>query len=159
MRFSDKSLAVIFGALGLLFFALTLNFPAFPGQRFGPALFPRILATLLVASSLVMFFRRPRADVPDTLISWSPDMRAPGRIVNFLAIPVAVLVYLLAADRLGFAPTAFAMIFGLMLLFKVRWWKALLVALVATALVAWFFGTLMRVPLPRGLFLQLLEGG
>jgi hypothetical protein len=41
----------------------------------------------------------------------------------------------------------------------VRLWVALLTGAVAALVVQWFFGSLMRVPLPRGWFMQLVAGG
>lgn len=159
MRFSDRLLGLLFGALGVIYFALTLDFPGFPGQRYGPALFPRVLAVGLVASSLVLFFRRPRQAAGEPAVRIAPALREPGALVKFSAIPVAVAFYLLAAERLGFVPTAFLVLLGLMLLFRVSAWKALLVAAIATGAVHWFFATMMRVPLPRGLFMQIVAGG
>jgi putative tricarboxylic transport membrane protein len=48
---------------------------------------------------------------------------------------------------------------GLFLWFRVRPALALVLAIVITGALQWFFGTMMRVPLPRGLFMQILHGG
>lgn len=131
---------------------LTTFFPAFPGQDYGPSLFPRILAGGLVLCSLALIARgvaARRAGGP--WIAFAPWTREPQRLLSFLLMLGAMLAYLYGAEPLGFLPVAFAILLGLMLWFAVRWWLALLVAAAMTLLVHWFFGTMMRVPLPRGL--------
>ena len=160
MIFSDRILALLFAAIGLGYFALTLDFPAFPGQRFGPALFPRLLAGALILCSVLLFLRRPKtAWQAGFHVAADPVFRVRERIVGFLSIPLAVAFYILAAERLGFIPVAFAILLALMLLFRVGVLRALIVAVLATAGVHYFFAGLMRVPLPRGLFMQLVAGG
>ena len=160
MILSDKLLALVFAGLAALFFALTLDFPSFPGQRFGPALFPRLLAAAMLVSAAILFLRAPRTPEAGGLaVRSDPALRESHRLIGFLAIPGAVIFYLLAAERLGFVPTAFLMLLGLMLWFRVGALRALVVAALATGLVHYFFAGLMRVPLPRGLFMQLVAGG
>ena len=158
MRLDDRILALIFAALGATMIALTVNFPEFPGQRYGPALFPRILGGLMIGASAILFLRATRASGVRG-VRFDPFVSDPVRMTSFLLIPGAVVFYLLAAEPLGFVPTAFAMTLVMMLWFRVPVLRALLVAAAATALVHWFFGTLMRVPLPRGLFMQIVAGG
>lgn len=40
-----------------------------------------------------------------------------------------------------------------------RAWVAVVAGVVTSLVVHWFFASIMRVPLPRGLFMQLLFGG
>jgi putative tricarboxylic transport membrane protein len=74
----------------------------------------------------------------------------PARLLSFLLLPAAVLAYILLSERLGFIPTAFAILVTLFLWFRARVAVALPVAAGMTLLVHWFFAGLMRVPLPRG---------
>lgn len=158
MRFSDRILALLFAALGAVFFALTLDFPSFPGQRYGPALFPRILALGLIACSAILFLRRPR-EAAQPALAISPHFREPARVASFLAVPAAALFYLAFAESLGFIPVAFVILLALMLWLRVAPLKALAIAFVATWLTHWFFAGMMRVPLPRGAFMQFVSGG
>ncbi|MBK9082719.1 MAG: tripartite tricarboxylate transporter TctB family protein [Rhizobiales bacterium] len=158
MRLDDRILALLFAALGATMIALTANFPEFPGQRYGPALFPRILGGLMIGASAILLLRASRVGGVRG-VRFDPFMSDPARMTSFLLVPGAVVFYLLAAEPLGFIPTAFAMTLVMMLWFRVPVLRALVVAVAATALVNWFFGTLMRVPLPRGLFMQIVAGG
>jgi len=80
-------------------------------------------------------------------------------LISFLLVPGSILFYIFVADWLGFVPTAFIILSGLMLWFGVKVWRALLIAVLMTGLIHWFFGSMMRVPLARGLFMQMIYGG
>jgi putative tricarboxylic transport membrane protein len=78
-------------------------------------------------------------------------------LVSFLLLPAAVGLYLWAADAVGFLPVAAFLVAGLAWWFGERLWRAALLGLIGAMLVQWFFGQLMRVPLPRGIFMQWVE--
>lgn len=162
MRLNTMALGLFFVALALTFLGLTLNFPAFPGQKYGPALFPRLLGLGIMLCGALLIWRGWQERVSagrQALVSVDSAFRTPGKLISFLLIPGSIVGYLLLADVLGFVPTAFALLLGLFLWFRARPLTALIVALGMTGAMHWFFGTMMRVPLPRGLFMQLLVGG
>lgn len=152
MRFNDLVSGAILIAVALIVIVLTLNFPAFPGQNYGPAVFPRLLAGLLILCGLVMCIRgfaawragEPLAEVP----SWA---REPANIVSALLVLLAALAYIFLLDAVGFVPLTLVVLLVLFLWFKVRMPVAVVTALVAAFGINWFFASLMRVPLPRGL--------
>lgn len=149
MRLNDALLgAILIGFVGWIWW-LTTFFPAFPGQDYGPNLFPRILAVGMGVCGLILVWRGLRArGGPVLLEDW---VREPARLLSFLAVPGAVLFYIFAADALGFIPTAFVILLVLFLWFRARPLVAVPVAAGMTLLVHWFFAGMMRVPLPRGL--------
>ncbi|MBU8537747.1 tripartite tricarboxylate transporter TctB family protein [Falsiroseomonas tokyonensis] len=148
MRMNDALLgALLLGFAGWVWW-LTTFFPSFPGQDYGPNLFPRILAAGIGFCALVLLLRGLRQRAPLLVVEgW---MAQPRRVVSFLLIPLASLAYILVSDPLGFIPTAFLLLLGLFLWFQARPVVALPVAAGMTLLVHWFFAGLMRVPLPRG---------
>lgn len=148
MRLNDALLgALLIGFAGWVWW-LTSFFPAFPGQDYGPSLFPRILAAFIGGSGALLALRGLRAGGPAIVLApWTRD----ARLVSFLLIPAAVLAYILVSDRLGFMPVAFLLLMVLFLWFGTRIVVALPVAAGVTLVVHWFFAGLMRVPLPRGL--------
>ncbi|WBV44769.1 tripartite tricarboxylate transporter TctB family protein [Pseudoroseomonas cervicalis] len=151
MRVNDTLLGVVLLLLGGAVLGATFSFPSFPGQDYGPALFPRLLAGGMALCGLMLLPRglaaRRRGEAWLQPADWA---RRPVTLISFLLIPLAALAYLLLAEPLGFLPVAFLLLLGLFLWFGERWWRALPVALLATWLVHWFFAGLMRVPLPRG---------
>lgn len=149
MRLNDALLGAILAGFAGWVWWLTTFFPAFPGQDYGPNLFPRILAIGIACCGVMLVARGLRAGGGVVeLAAWA---RQPGRLLSFLAMPGAALFYLLASDPLGFIPTAFLLLLALFLWFRARPVVALPVAAGMTLLVHWFFAGLMRVPLPRGL--------
>lgn len=149
MRLNDALLgAILLGFAGWVWW-LTSFFPAFPGQDYGPNLFPRILATGIGLCGVALVVRGVRAR--GGLVVLEPWVRDPARLLSFLLLPGAVLFYILVSDRLGFIPTAFVILAALFVWFRARVVVALPVAAGVTMLVHWFFAGLMRVPLPRGL--------
>ena len=148
MRLNDALLgALLLGLAGWVWW-LTTFFPAFPGQAYGPNLFPRLLAVGIALCAVLLVLRGLRAG--GGLVTFDSWLRYPVRLVSFLAIPGAAVFYILVSDPLGFIPTAFLMLLALFLWFGARLLVALPVAAGMTLLVHWFFAGLMRVPLPRG---------
>lgn len=148
MRLHDAALgALLLGFAGWVWW-LTTFFPAFPGQDYGPNLFPRILAAGIGLCALVLVARGLRRRGP--LLAWEAWAREPARVVSVLALPAAVLAYIWLSGPLGFLPTAFAILAGLSLWYGARAAVALPVAAGLALAVHWFFAGLMRVPLPRG---------
>jgi putative tricarboxylic transport membrane protein len=149
VRLNDALLGALLLGFAAWVWWLTGFFPAFPGQDYGPNLFPRILAAGIAVCAGLLVLRGIRARGKP--IAFEPWVREPARLLSFLLLPGAVLFYLLLSDRLGFIPTAFAILLVLFLWFRARPVVALPVAAGMTLLVHWFFAGLMRVPLPRGL--------
>lgn len=135
---------------------LTLSFPPFPGQQYGPSLFPRILASGLILCGLLLILRDFASGARAPAFVRAEWMREPWRLVSFLLIPATILVYILVSEWVGFIPTAIALLLTLFLWFRVKPLNAVIIAVVATLTVHWFFATMLRVPLPRGLLTNYL---
>ena len=151
MRANDilSGLALIVFSLAMM--TLTLTFPDFPGQKFGPSLFPRILGvglTLCGAALVRNGLASRRAGTPWLeLAPWTQD---PWRVTSFLLTLALLLVYILASEAVGFIPIALVFLLALFVWLGVRLVPAVLIAVVATIAIHWFFSTMLRVPLPRG---------
>ena len=150
MRLNDAVIGTLFILLAGAMIALTFSFPPFPGQKYGPSLFPRIIGSGIILCSALLLVRglKERAGGWLELAAWT---RRPARLASFAIMLVAMLFYVLASEPLGFIITAFVIQLGLFLWFGVKPVTALIVAVLMTVLVQYFFGNLMRVPLPRGL--------
>ncbi|MGO4170931.1 tripartite tricarboxylate transporter TctB family protein [Bosea sp. TAF32] len=151
MRFNDTIVGATFIVLAAIMIALTFSFPAFPGQNYGPSLFPRILGTGIILCSLLLILRERRLPAAVPWLVLADWVRQPRHIASFALMLAAMLFYLLASEALGFIPCAFLIQLVLFLWFGVRPLTALIVAAAMTALVQWFFGSMMLVPLPRGI--------
>jgi putative tricarboxylic transport membrane protein len=157
MRANDAINGLILIVLAVAMIAMTSTFPAFPGQPYGPSLFPRVLGTLLIVCGALLVWRglaaRRAGEGWVEMAAWT---RQPWRVVSFLLMLVSLLVYILFGETIGFIPIAIVILLALFLWFGVRPLTAVVTAVVATFVIHWFFATLLRVPLPRGLLDSIL---
>jgi putative tricarboxylic transport membrane protein len=101
-----------------------------------------VLCGVLIAFGIGHTFEAPEEDADGA-------PRFAG--LRALLAPALLLFYVFAADRLGFLPTAAAIVLAASLAFGARWRLAVPLALVAPLLVHLIFYKLLRVPLPAGL--------
>lgn len=148
MKVSDSLVGAFLIALAVVILVHIQGYPLIPGQNYGPALFPGVIAVGLIGCGLLLVVRGVRARLP--LVALSGWMRNPATVTNFLAVCGVLVAYIAAADKLGFLPTAVACLLALFLKLKVRLLPALVVALAATLVIHMLFYKLLRVPLPWG---------
>jgi putative tricarboxylic transport membrane protein len=151
VRANDIISGLVLIILALAMMALTIDFPAFPGQKYGPSLFPRILGTgVIICGALIIMngVRARRAGAP--WVEIAPWVYEPWRVGSFLLTLAMVLLYILVADTVGFILIALVFLGSLFLWLGVRPVTAVLTAVITTIAIQYFFGTLLRVPLPRG---------
>ncbi|HVL74324.1 MAG TPA: tripartite tricarboxylate transporter TctB family protein [Beijerinckiaceae bacterium] len=152
MRANDAIAGLILILFAGAMIAITFTFPAFPGQRYGPNLFPRVVGAGIIICGLILVWRglqmRSAGEPWGALAPWT---REPRRAVSFGLILGSILLYIFASDAVGFIPLVAGTLIVLFLWFRVRPLVAVPVALAATLIVHWFFASAMRVPLPRGL--------
>jgi putative tricarboxylic transport membrane protein len=123
-----------------------------PGQKFGPAWFPGLIAAglalcgaLLMATGLRAAGRTsaPWAEVPQ----WLHSPRARRGVAALLG---GLLFYVLAADALGFHITGLVLLAVWMRVLGASWRVTLPLALVAMLVIHFSFYKLLKVPLPWG---------
>jgi putative tricarboxylic transport membrane protein len=144
-----SGLALIVFALAMI--TLTLSFPDFPGQKYGPSLFPRILGAGLILCGAALVrngLAARRAGAP--WLELAPWTRDPWRVTSLLLTLALLIVYILASETIGFIPIALVFLLALFVWLGVRPVAAVLTAVVTTIAIHWFFSTMLRVPLPRG---------
>jgi putative tricarboxylic transport membrane protein len=151
MRANDAICGLVMILLAALMIALAANLPAFPGQNYGPSLFPRILGSGLILCGSLLMWRGIAARAPGTpWIHWAAWTRDRWRVSNFLLMLALLLLYILVSETVGFIPLGIFFLGTLFLWFGVRPLTAVITAIAGTIVIHWFFSTLLRVPLPRG---------
>jgi putative tricarboxylic transport membrane protein len=157
MLANDAINGLVLILLAVAMIAITSSFPAFPGQPYGPSLFPRVLGTLLIICGALLIWRGMAARRAGAgwveMAAWT---RQPWRIVSFFLMLGSLLLYILVGDTIGFIPIAMVILLALFLWFGVRPLVAVITAVAATFVIHWFFATMLRVPLPRGLLDSIL---
>jgi putative tricarboxylic transport membrane protein len=151
MKIHDALFGFIFLALGALVLFAIRGFPNIPGQPVGPALFPGLIAVGLCITGSLMVIKGLRSREQTAWFAWEDWVQSPRHIVALCVLLACVVFYIVAANQLGFLPTAFVMLVALFKALKVQWRRALLVALIATFVVHFAFYKMLRVPLPWGI--------
>jgi putative tricarboxylic transport membrane protein len=120
-----------------------------PGQRFGPAWFPGLIAGGLGICGLLLVYAgvrqgAPWLAAPDWMFRWRPAL-------GVAAVVCGLGFYILAADRLGFHITGIALLALWTRLLGATWRTAAVVAVLATVAIHLAFYKVLRIPLPWGL--------
>lgn len=151
MRVADWVFGLILLIGAGLIFQQAAGFPSMPGQDYGPALIPSIVATgfALCGLSLVYSGIRERAPV----FALDPEARRPGRIFDWFLTIGMVVFTILAWDALGFQLTSTITLTVLIARYRQgRLLSSLLVAVIGTLVIDWLFRRMLLVPLPLGPF-------
>jgi putative tricarboxylic transport membrane protein len=148
MRVNDAITGILLLASAIAIFAYARTLPAIPGQDYGAAVFPMLIAlglggcgVLLVASGVRHW---------QGAVVWSDWARTHHAWVRIAVVFLLVLAYILAAPTVGFVPISILILLVFLMLMGARWWIAAVVALAATVLIQQTFVGLLRVPLPLG---------
>lgn len=150
MRFGDiVSGAALLGlAIVLWFMSAALPNPA--SQVYGPAIFPKVIATCLGMSAFVLLVKSLDQFGKVPLIVFDDWIRDPRRVLQFLLVPATVIFYVYMVEQTGFLLTAFIVLLVLQLALRVRLVTTLIVATAMVALIYAIFDMMLGVPLPQG---------
>jgi putative tricarboxylic transport membrane protein len=119
-----------------------------PGQKFGPALFPGLVAAGLGLCGVLLAISGLRTGGAwFSLPGWIN--RAQPR-AGVIALLVGLVLYIALAERVGFHIVAFLVLLYWMRTLRVSWRLALPIALLATLAIHLTFYKVLRVPLPWG---------
>ena len=149
MKINDAVVGVGLIALAIALLVHIQAYPLIPGQNYGQALFPGLIAVGFIATGALLITRGVRQGFP--LVQLSPWMRSPPLVTNFIAVCAALVFYIVAVGPLGFIPTGVILLVTLFLKFGVRPVRAIVISIVATFVIHTAFYKLLRVPLPWGI--------
>jgi putative tricarboxylic transport membrane protein len=148
MKFNDAIWGALCIALGALVLWHVQSFPAMPGQKYGPAVFPGLIAAGFVACGLILCVRGAKSGA--AFFEAAPWTRSHTHLARALAVLAAMALYALLSPALGFLLTALALLLALFKVFGVPTARAVIIAALATILIHTLFYKFMRVPLPWG---------
>jgi putative tricarboxylic transport membrane protein len=149
MRLNDAVIGALLLAFAIATFAYARTLPAIPGQQYGAAVFPMLVAVGLGSCGVVLIaagLRRWHGAV-----SWNAWARSHHAWAKLVTVVALILAYILAAQAIGFVAMSILLLLIFLLLMGVRWLVAVPVAFAATLLIQQTFSGLLRVPLPLGL--------
>ncbi len=150
MRRLDRWLGLAIAVLGVAVVWSSSAFPNVPGQKLGAAFLPMLVGAGLTFCGLALVLRAWRPGAGVAVAQPVAQPRAAEHAGSSAVIIGMVIVYIVAAERVGFlliAPLCLVVIFRA---FRVSWRAAILWAVFGTLLVHLAFYKLLRVPLPWG---------
>jgi putative tricarboxylic transport membrane protein len=156
LQLSDRVTGVGLAALGgVTLYGASLQ-PGVPGQDVGPSVFPAIIGCGLIGCGAMIALGVGHSfEAPEEIVPAAPGetLAQPPRFAEWRAFlpPLLLIFYVLAADRIGFVPTAAVIALVLALALGARARLAVPVALLAPLGIHLVFVKLLRVPLPDGL--------
>jgi putative tricarboxylic transport membrane protein len=126
------------------------SYPKIPGQPVGPALFPGLIAAGLCVCGVLLVATGVRHRAGEGWVVFEDWLRSPRHVLGFVVLIGAIVLYIVASDRVGFLLTAAVILLALFLVLGVKPVTAVSVAIVAALLIHFAFYKLLRVPLPWG---------
>jgi putative tricarboxylic transport membrane protein len=151
VKLNDAVFGLLLVALGVAVLFGVQGFPNIPGQPVGPALFPGIIAAGLCIGGVLLVVRGLRTQAGQPWLAWDDWVRSPRHVAALAVLLGSVIFYIVAADWLGFLPTAALILVALFWVLRVPPGRAVLVAAIAAVVIHFAFYKLLRVPLPWGL--------
>ena len=149
MRLNDALIGIALFVFALALAIYSQTFPAIPGQQYGAAVFPTLIAVGFAGSGLLLILSGIRQHAP--LVAWADWARERHGLRNVVVTIAAILFYILASEPLGFILTMAPILLLMLRLFGVRWLTSITVAVLVTLLTQYIFGEFLYVPLPWGL--------
>jgi putative tricarboxylic transport membrane protein len=124
------------------------GFPAMPGQKFGPAWFPGLIAIGLGLCGFGLIITGARQHA--AWLAFPDWIHRPAPRAAVAAVIAGLVFYILAADWLGFHLTSVALLAFWMRRLGASWRVTLIVSVLATLAIHLAFYKALRVPLPWG---------
>lgn len=153
MKVNDAISGLLLLALGGAVLWIIQAYPKIPGQPVGPALFPGLIASGLCACGLLLVLRGWRRRASQSWVAWDDWVHSRRHVFALAVLLGSIVFYILVAEKLGFLPTAAAILLALFSVLRVKPGRAVLVAVVASLVIHFVFYKLLRVPLPWGLLM------
>lgn len=120
-----------------------------PGQKFGPAWFPGLVAAGLGICGVLLVVSGARRRA--AWIEWPAWIQSRNARNGIAALLAGLVAYILLADRLGFHLTGVVLLALWVRVLGASWRTAALVAVAGTVAIHLAFYKLLRIPLPWGL--------
>lgn len=157
MKANDAISGGIFLAVAIFAFFYAGTFKSFPGVKYGPDLFPRLVAVLMGIGGLILIIGALRPAGRQPLLNIAQWARNPQSYRIIAAVLGSIVFYIFLSDRLGFLLTGFIMLAGLLVATRgvSRTVSSLAISAGVIVILYLIFARLLRVPLPVG-FLESL---
>lgn len=155
VKLNDAVLGTVLLLLAAAVLVHVQSFGTIPGQKYGPALFPGLVAVgLAVCGALLVgkgLAARTHGRARARWVAFEPWTRSRRHVIAFATTLGVAVFYILLADRLGFVVIGVVYLAALFVAYGVRPAWIVPLAVVLTLVVHTAFYKLLKVPLPWGL--------
>jgi putative tricarboxylic transport membrane protein len=150
MKISDRGVGVL-----LIFFAASIlaavrDFPVIPGQSFGSALLPTIIAIGLIIGAMGLIITDMRNPMHSPWVEFGSWITDGSRKISVAIIIMGTISYVPLVSSVGFPMLSAGLLLALLLSVRVKPAAALAVSIVAALSIHTLFSKLFLVPLPWG---------
>lgn len=152
MKLNDFTIGLILGGIALLIIHVTQSFPSTPGQEYGSAVFPRVVASGLLLCAVCLAYKGFKEK--GLKISIHFEGISAKDAMRFWIVMLALIFYFFVADFLGFFLTAGLILFILFMVFGNKPIVSLLASFVAVLVIHFCFYSVLKVSLPWGILEQ-----
>lgn len=152
MKANDAITGGIFLAIAIFAFVYAGTFTALPGVKYGPDLFPRLIAVLMGLGGVILIVGSVRRSGGLPLFTIADWARRPRNHLILAAVVASIVFYIFASTRLGFLLSGFLMLGGLLAVTRgtSKLLSSAVIAAAVTVVIYLIFARLLRVPLPMG---------
>jgi putative tricarboxylic transport membrane protein len=150
MRKANFIVSGVFTALAVFIIVLSLTYPPSNHGVPGPGMFPIIIASLIILSSLSLFLTTFRmSKEADT----SVDLKSKN-VLNVYITMVGLMLYFILLPLVGFVVTSTVMLILYIKWFSKRpWWKTILISVIFVLAIFFLFGSVLNVPMRFGILI------
>ena len=151
MKKIANAIACVFIAVAVVFFIISLSFPAGSNGAVGPGYFPRIMCVLVIILSVLELVLSKNEQIPEELLEVKIFKKENLRVWLTMGI---TLVYIVCIKQIGFIVSSIVFQFGLNYYFKVHEKSKILsvvLPFIVVAVLYFVFHNLLHVNLPKGL--------
>lgn len=150
MRKANFIVSGVFTAFAILIIAVSLTYPPSNHGVPGPGMFPIIIASLIILSSLSLFITTLRmGKEADT----SVDLKSKN-VMNVYVTMVGLVLYFILLPLVGFVTTSIVMLILYIKWFSKRpWWKTILISVIFVLAIFFLFGSVLNVPMRFGMLI------
>jgi putative tricarboxylic transport membrane protein len=152
MKINDAIAGALLAVLGIAVLLATRVYPQIHGQQIGPAVFPSVVALVMIGCAVILMFNGWRSRAQQPWVSVPDWLGSRRHVTAFATVIAATILYIALGDIVGFFIIGTATLLVLFLVLRVKPVLATVTAIVATAVIWYAFYKLLRVPLPWGVF-------
>ena len=149
MRLNDAIIGAVLIVLATALVLWSRSFPDIPGQQYGAAVFPTLIAAGLAGSGILLITSGIGKGGP--VIAWADWAQERHGLRNVFVTVAAILFYILVADTLGFVLTMTPILLLMLRLLGVGWPTSIALSIVVSLVIHYLFVNQLYVPLPWGL--------